>query len=52
LAALHRRCIEVRFLGSYPRTDQELTVVRTPTTDADFSSAAEWLAAVRRGEIA
>jgi prephenate dehydratase len=52
LAALHRRCLEVRFLGSYPRTDSEPTVVRTPTTDADFSSAAEWLAAVRRGELA
>ena len=52
LAALHRRCIEVRFLGSYPRTETEPTVVRSPSTDADFSAAAEWLAALRRGESA
>jgi len=52
LAALHRRCIEVRFLGSYPRTDNEPTAVKSPTTDADFDAAAEWLAAIRRGESA
>jgi prephenate dehydratase len=52
LAALHRRCIEVRFLGSYPRTDKEPTSVKSPTTDADFDAAAEWLAAIRRGESA
>ena len=52
LAALHRRCIEVRFLGSYPRTDKEPTAVKSPTTDADFDAAAEWLAAIRRGESA
>ncbi|GAA3431603.1 prephenate dehydratase [Kutzneria kofuensis] len=52
LAALHRRCIEVRFLGSYPRTDKEPTVVGSPTTDADFEAAGEWLAAIRRGESA
>lgn len=50
LAALHRRCIEVRFLGSYPRTDQQPTAVNSPTTDSDFDAAAEWLAAIRRGE--
>ncbi|MEV6607371.1 prephenate dehydratase [Kutzneria sp. NPDC051319] len=52
LAALHRRCIEVRFLGSYPRTDQQPTAVNSPTTDSDFDAAAEWLAAIRRGESA
>jgi prephenate dehydratase len=52
LAALHRRCLEVRFLGSYPRTEHKPDVVRAPSTDADFESASAWLGAVRRGEIA
>jgi len=52
LAALHRRCTEVRFLGSYPQADARSTAVMPPTTDQDFSSAIEWVAAIRRGERA
>ncbi|AHH93510.1 prephenate dehydratase [Kutzneria viridogrisea] len=52
LAALHRRCLEVRFLGSYPRTDGTQTQVAAPTRDEDFAAATDWVAAVRRGERA
>jgi prephenate dehydratase len=52
LAALHRRCLEVRFLGSYPRVDATPTEVRPPTTDEDFAAASDWLLALRRGERA
>ena len=49
LAALHRRCEEVRFLGSYPRDDGQ---VPKPVLDADadpaFAAAADWLTDLRR----
>ncbi|MFN2517538.1 MAG: prephenate dehydratase, partial [Jatrophihabitantaceae bacterium] len=50
LAALRRICADVRFLGSYPRADDDATPQRAGTTDQDFADAAAWLAAIRRGD--
>ncbi len=49
LAALHRRCSEVRYLGSYPRAD---LAAAAPPPDERFPDAAAWLAAVRAGRCA
>jgi prephenate dehydratase len=49
LMALRRVCADVRFLGSYPRADHVRPDVRRGTSDADFSEAEAWLAAVRAG---
>jgi prephenate dehydratase len=46
LAQLHRRCISVRFLGSYRRRNG---VSRPAPDPAGFSAAWEWLDAVRAG---
>ncbi|MFC1410992.1 prephenate dehydratase [Streptacidiphilus sp. N1-12] len=43
LMGLHRICPKVRFLGSYPRADKVPAEVRPGTSDAEFSSAADWL---------
>lgn len=60
LAALRRRCLEVRFLGSYPRavagcdgrgtavTPQPAPVPRGQAPD-DYRAAASWLAGLRAG---
>jgi prephenate dehydratase len=47
LAALHRICGDVRYLGSYPRRDGTQAAVPTGRADADFTDAAEWLQRVR-----
>jgi prephenate dehydratase len=58
LAALHRRCDRVRFLGSYPRatnggTGSPASAVALGHADAAvFAAAQEWLAAVRAGSVA
>jgi prephenate dehydratase len=50
LAALHRLCEEVRFLGSYPRADATAgKPVEERVGDAAFADAQEWLARVRDG---
>lgn len=51
LAALHRRCEQLRFLGSYPKAERTVAGVATDVgnTDADYAAAGEWLAAVRGG---
>ena len=50
LAALHRVCDDVRFLGSYPRADErENKPVPGTAEDPAFADAEEWLAAVRAG---
>ena len=50
LAALHRVCDDVRFLGSYPRADgRENTPVPPVAGDAAFAEADSWLAAIRGG---
>ncbi|HSV66241.1 MAG TPA: prephenate dehydratase [Mycobacteriales bacterium] len=48
LAALHRVCADVRYLGSYPRGDGcAPEPVRLGAADADYSDAAAWLARIR-----
>ncbi|MGY1723888.1 prephenate dehydratase [Blastococcus sp. SYSU DS0533] len=50
LAALHRVCDDVRFLGSYPRADgRENRAVPPESSDAAFVEAGQWLAGVRAG---
>ena len=43
LMGLHRVCLDVRFLGSYPRHDGKQPVLRAGVTDADFADAQQWL---------
>jgi prephenate dehydratase len=43
LMGLHRVCLDVRFLGSYPRHDGKAPVLRDGVTDADFGEAQKWL---------
>jgi prephenate dehydratase len=47
LAALHRRCYEVRFLGSYPKADRTRSVVLPGTAEADYTAADQWLRQIR-----
>jgi prephenate dehydratase len=50
LAALHRLCADVRFLGSYPRADaQPGKPVEERVRDTAFAGAQAWLARVREG---
>ena len=50
LAALHRLCADVRFLGSYPRADdQEGKPVDVQVGDDAFAGAQAWLTGVREG---
>jgi prephenate dehydratase len=43
LMGLHRRCLKVRFLGSYPRADGAAPKVARGTGDEEFAEAADWL---------
>lgn len=43
LMGLHRVCLDVRYLGSYPRHDGKSPVLRVGVTDGDFAEAQEWL---------
>ncbi|RZQ62089.1 prephenate dehydratase [Amycolatopsis suaedae] len=52
VAALRRRCNNVRFLGSHPRADGAPSAVEPGTGNDDFTDAADWVDAVRRGERA
>jgi prephenate dehydratase len=47
LAALHRICADVRYLGSYPRRDGRVGEIPGGRTDADFAEAAGWLDRIR-----
>ena len=47
LAALHRVCADVRYLGSYPRRDGAQGAVPVGRTDPEFADARTWLARVR-----
>jgi len=50
LAALHRVCDEMRFLGSYPRADGRTNRPVPPVAqDPAFADAEAWLARVRSG---
>jgi prephenate dehydratase len=48
LAALHRVCADVRYLGSYPRRDGKQGGVPPGRRDGDFADARGWLDEVRR----
>jgi prephenate dehydratase len=54
LAALHRRCLELRFLGSYPKAEPGPPAVTATAghTDADYAAAARWLSSVLDGQTA
>ena len=43
LMGLHRVCLDVRFLGSYPRHDGRAPHLRRGVTDEDFAEAQQWL---------
>ena len=43
LMGLHRVCAEVRYLGSYPRHDNQAPLMREGTRNKDFAEAREWL---------
>jgi prephenate dehydratase len=50
LAALHRVCDDVRFLGSYPRADgRENKPVPSVADDDAFADAEKWLSGLRKG---
>jgi prephenate dehydratase len=51
LMGLRRVCTDVRFAGSYPRSDGGKTQVRRGTSDAEFADAAAWLARLRYGRV-
>lgn len=52
LAALRRRCRNVRFLGSHPRADGVRATIEPFAGNDDFLDATDWVEAVRRGEQA
>lgn len=47
VAALHRVCADVRYLGSYPRRDGVQGAVPAGRTDGEFVEAREWLRRIR-----
>ena len=47
LAALHRVCADVRFLGSYARADRREYEVARHTSDEAFAAAREWVDSLR-----
>jgi prephenate dehydratase len=47
LAALHRVCADVRYLGSYPRRDGAQGPVPAGRSDAEFVESRSWLKKVR-----
>jgi prephenate dehydratase len=49
LMGLRRRCADVRFLGSYRRSDGGQTQVPRGTSDAEFAAASAWLTRLRSG---
>jgi prephenate dehydratase len=51
LAALHRLCADVRFLGSYPTAAGTVPTERRGTSDTDFDDATAWVAQLRRGAV-
>jgi prephenate dehydratase len=51
---LRRICLQVRFLGSYPRADAATAKIRpTPpgTSEAEFVAAADWVARCQDGRF-
>jgi len=50
LMGLHRICMDVRFLGSYPRADGKSPMLRNGVTDAEFAEARQWLEALKEDD--
>ncbi len=48
VAALHRVCADVRYLGSYERRDGRQAPVPHGRTDSDFAGSRGWLEQIRR----
>ncbi|MGI8762321.1 MAG: prephenate dehydratase [Jatrophihabitantaceae bacterium] len=48
IAALHRVCADVRYLGSYPRRDGAQGGVPHGRTDGEFADSRDWLRRIRR----
>ncbi len=54
LMGLKRICLQVRYLGSYPRADVRPGEVRPPfpgTSDEEFVGAADWVARCQDGRF-
>jgi prephenate dehydratase len=51
LVGLRRVCAEVRFLGSYPRSDGGRAHVRPGTSNQEFAEALAWLSRLRFGRV-
>ncbi|MCL6734278.1 prephenate dehydratase [Streptomyces neyagawaensis] len=54
LMGLKRVCLQVRFLGSYPRADAAVAEIRPTlpgTSDAEFVAAADWVARCQDGRF-
>ena len=51
MMGLRRVCADVRFVGSYPRSDGGKTQVRSGTSNDDFADAAAWLGRLRYGRV-
>jgi hypothetical protein len=49
MMGLRRVCADIRFLGSYPRSDGGRVQVRPGTSDAEYAEAAAWLSGLRYG---
>jgi prephenate dehydratase len=51
MVGLRRVCAEVRFFGSYPRSDGGRTNVRPGTSNQEFAEAIAWLGRLRFGRV-
>jgi prephenate dehydratase len=51
LVGVRRVCAEVRFLGSYPRSDGGRAHVRPGTSNQEFAEALAWLSRLRFGRV-
>ncbi len=47
MMGLHRTCADVVFLGSYPRADGAVPLVRPGTANTDYAAASSWLSRLR-----
>ncbi|GAA4542962.1 prephenate dehydratase [Amycolatopsis samaneae] len=52
LAALRRRCRNLRFLGSHPRADGIRSTIEPGADNDSFLDATAWVDAVRKGDLA
>jgi prephenate dehydratase len=51
MVGLRRVCAEVRFLGSYPRSDGGRAQIRPGTSNQEFAEAIAWLGRLRFGRV-